>query len=282
MRKTAAFLEMIKFEHTVFALPFAYSGYALGSGGYIIWEEIGWITVAMVAARTAGMCLNRLIDRAIDAKNPRTRTRALVTGEISPFQARLATLLSIALLLGSAAQLNDLCLTLSPLAVLMLTVYNYLKRFTPWCHFGIGAVLACAPLGGWIAATGTFDITPLWLAAAVLTWVAGFDMFYSLQDADFDKSQGLHSVAADFGPNRAVLMARILHLATLIFLVVLGIIEGLNGFYWAGLAISTVILAYEHFLMRGGRLQHIGPAFFTMNGVLSIVFFVFTLMSVRI
>ena len=270
--KLKTFLEMIKFEHTVFALPFAYLGYVLGARGEASWAALVWVTAAMVCARTAGMCLNRVIDRKIDALNPRTSKRAIVTGEIRASTAVAVALACLALLVYSAANLNPLCLYLSPVAVALLIAYHYLKRFTVLCHFGIGLVLAGAPMGGWIAATGAFEAGALDLGLAVLFWVAGFDIFYSLQDVESDRRQGIHSIAARFGIPRAVWVSRICHLLTLLFLIRLGIMFGSVPLYWAGLALVTLILAVEHVLVRGGRLDRIGLAFFTLNGVISTVF----------
>jgi 4-hydroxybenzoate polyprenyltransferase len=276
MKLIAVFLDMIKFSHTIFALPFAYLGYIMGSEGIVIWSEIVWVTLAMIAARTAGMCLNRLIDRDIDAKNERTRFRALVTGDFSSKATMAITSLCLILLILSAAQLNRLCLYLSPAAVGLLVSYHYLKRFTVFCHFGIGLVLACAPMGGWIAATGAFETGVFCLGLAVLFWVAGFDIFYSLQDVEFDRQEKLCSIPSRLGIVRGVQIARLCHLFTLFFLVELGIMLSLNSLYWAGLALAATILAAEHFLMRRAEKQNVHAAFFTLNGILSITFFIST------
>lgn len=275
MKKIRVFLEMIKFEHTVFALPFAYLGYVLGSDGRVSTIGLFWVTAAMVAARTAGMSLNRLIDREIDARNPRTSRRALVTGELAPRFVWAAAIGCLGLLIFAASRLNFLCLVLSPLTVVFLVAYNYLKRFSYLCHFGIGLVLACAPVGGWAAAAGRIGPEAVLLGLAVLTWVAGFDIFYSLQDTEFDKKEGLHSIPARFGTAKAVWAARVLHLGTLLFLIALGIMLQISYIYWVGLAFAGAILAAEHALIGQGRTRHIGLAFFTLNGVLSTVFFVF-------
>lgn len=271
---------MIKFEHTVFALPFAYLGYILGSEGRIRLDHFVWVTLAMVAARTAGMCLNRIIDREIDARNPRTQSRALVTGAFSAGKAWIIAAASLVVLVISASQLNFLCLALSPAAVLLLTGYHYLKRFSVLCHLGIGTVLACAPIGGWVAATGTLDPAAILLGGAVMFWTAGFDIFYSMQDAEFDKAAGLYSIPARWGVGPAARVAAGLHILTLFFLTSLGIMLSLTAVYWIGLVLAAAILAGEHLLMRGGRLKNLNAAFFTMNGVLSSCFFVFTSISV--
>ena len=282
LKKIKLFLEMIKFEHTLFALPFAYAGYVIGGitgrerGS---WRGLFWVTLAMVGARTAGMCLNRIIDRAIDAKNPRTQTRALVTGAISARLARAATILSLALLFISAARLNPLCLYLSPLAVAFLVGYHYLKRFTPLCHWGIGLVLACAPVGGWIAATGSFDPRALLLGSAVLFWTAGFDIFYSMLDLEFDRGAGLYSVPSRWGIRAALATARVCHVLTLIFLIGLGIMIPSNRIYWWGLAVAACMIAYEHYVMRNGEAVKVRTAFFNLNALISSVYLMTTVLS---
>jgi len=279
IKRLKIFLEMIKFEHTIFALPFAYLGYLLASRGQIDVAELAWVTIAMIAARTAGMGLNRLIDRQIDAKNPRTSQRALVTGEISTLTTWGIVFFCLPLLLLSAWKLNPLCLKLSPIAVILLFAYHYLKRITWLCHLGIGLVLASAPVGGWLAATGVWQGEAAYLAFAVLFWVAGFDIFYSLQDIDFDREQGLFSVPARFGENRALQIAGLFHFLTMIFLITLGILMHLSFYYWLGLAFVSGILAFEHHLIHCDRKRYVNLAFFTMNGILSTLFFVATTMS---
>jgi len=278
--KARVFLDMIKFEHTVFALPFAYLGFFLASGGRGAWSGVFWVTAAMVGARTAGMCLNRIIDREIDAKNPRTRNWPLVTGAVKTSTAWAAAAAGIAILFVSAAALNPFCLALSPVALILLLLYPYLKRITIYSHLGIGLVLACAPLGGWAAARGRLDAAAFLLAGAVLFWVAGFDIYYSLQDEVFDRGEGLRSIPARWGGARAVRAARFCHFLTLIFLGSLGIMMSLNWIYWAGLFAAAAILTAEYILMRGLDLKNVGPAFFTMNGLMSIGFFLVTVGSV--
>ena len=274
------FMDMIKFEHTVFALPFAYLGYFLGSEGRVVWSGLLWVTAAMVGARTAGMCLNRLIDREIDARNPRTKNWALVTGAVRPGTAWAAAAAGLAVLFVSAASLNRFCLLLSPVAFILLFFYPYLKRITVYSHLGIGLVLACAPLGGWAAARGGLGGEAFLLAAAVLFWVAGFDIYYSLQDEIFDRGAGLKSIPARWGGAAAVRIAQAFHFLTLIFLSVLGIMMSLNWIYWTGLIAAAGILTAEYVLMRKLDLKNVGPAFFTLNGVLSSGFFLVTVGSV--
>jgi 4-hydroxybenzoate polyprenyltransferase len=288
MGKVHIFFGMIKFEHTVFALPFAYLGYVLANDfqprDLSFWHNLNqilWITAAMVGARTAGMCLNRVIDRSIDAKNPRTQSRALVTGALSVRTTIGVALFCLFVLVYSASQLNELCLKLSPLAVILLLIYHYLKRVTYLCHFGIGIVLFCAPLGGWIAHTGSFSLQPFMLAAAVFFWVSGFDILYSLQDIDFDRSHQLHSIPARFGWVKGISIARICHASTLIFLIGLGIIQSLSVIYWIGLLLAAGFLCIQNFLVSQG-LKRINFAFFTMNGALSLSFFMTTFLSVLV
>ena len=273
---------MIKFEHTVFALPFAYIGYLLGSRGEGEWSSVFWISVAMISARTSGMCLNRLIDLKIDAKNPRTQTRALVTGALSREVVLLVVILSFLLLIVSVLQLNVLCQKLLPVAIVFLFAYHYLKRFTVFCHFGIGLVLACAPIGGWIAATASWEWGMLSLGLAVLFWVAGFDVIYSLQDESFDRNAGLHSVPAVFGRSRALAIAAVCHLLTVGFMGGLGIMLKLSGIYWVGWLLAALLLTMEHYLVRQNKPKLVKTAFFDLNGILSITFFTTTWMAVSL
>lgn len=277
--KVGVFFEMIKFEHTVFALPFAYLGYVFGAGGKIDLKTVGWITLVMVAARTAGMCLNRIVDVDVDAKNPRTQRRALVTGALSKKFAIGACVLSFAVFVAAVFQLPPICVEMLPIAVALLVAYHFMKRFTILCHFGIGLVLACAPMGGWLAATGYFEPGAWALSIGVLFWVAGFDLFYSLQDADFDRSARLHSIPARYGEEAALKTAAYCHSGVLIFFSAVGIMLRSNGVYWAALGLAAAILAIEHFLVRQDREKYVNAAFFTLNGALSIVFCVLAALS---
>jgi 4-hydroxybenzoate polyprenyltransferase len=270
--KVSVFLEMIKFEHTVFALPFAYLGYVFGAGGEIHLPTVGWITLVMASARTAGMCLNRLVDIEVDSRNPRTQKRALVTGALSKNFAIGATGLSFVLLGLGVSQLPPICLKLLPVAVALLVAYHYMKRYTILCHFGAGLVLACAPMGGWLAATGRFEPAAWALSLGVLLWVAGFDMFYSLQDADFDRSARLYSIPARYGEEKALKAAALAHTGVLILFSAVGIMLRSNGVYYAALGLAAAILALEHFLVRQDREKYVNAAFFTLNGVMSLVF----------
>jgi 4-hydroxybenzoate polyprenyltransferase len=226
------------------------------------------------------MCLNRITDREIDARNPRTKNWALVTGAVAPSAAWAAVAGGLSVLFVAAAALNRFCLLLSPVAFALLFLYPYLKRITAYSHLGIGLVLACAPLGGWAAARGRLDADAFLLAAAVLFWVAGFDIYYSLQDEAFDRGAGLRSIPARWGGARAVRVARFFHFLTLIFLGALGIMESLNWIYWVGLLAAVGILLAEYILMRELDLKNVGPAFFTMNSLVSSGFFLITVGSV--
>ena len=271
-------LEMIKLEHTLFALPFAFIGMMLAAEGWPSWPTLGWIVVAMVGARSAAMSFNRLVDATIDARNPRTADRALPAGAVSPTFVLGFMLVSCALLLLAASRLNRLTLLLSPVALLILLGYSYTKRFTSWCHLFLGLALAGAPLGAWIAVRGDVTATPLVLAGAVLCWVAGFDILYALQDLDFDRQAGLHSVPVRFGESGALWISAGLHLVMIGLLALLpGVYSpGLGTFYWLGLAGCLVLLAYQHSIVRPGDLSRLDMAFFQANGLLAVWLFVMT------
>ncbi len=284
LNKLKIFLEMIKFEHTVFALPFAFMGALLGSvvvfGQFPSWAQIGWITLAMVGARTAAMSLNRVIDKAIDKKNPRTQNRAIPAGLISSNQVWIYIVLSFALLLWSTSHLSTLSMKLLPVAVFFLVFYSYTKRFTWACHFILGLTLGFAPLGGWIAVTGEFTLTSIVFFLTIVCWTTGFDLIYACQDAEFDRQEGLHSIPSRFGIAGALMTARILHALTAVGLIGLFFMTDLSWWYLIGLTISYIILFYEHRLVSPKDLSKLNTAFFTMNGILSTVLFAFTLLDV--
>ena len=274
------FLEMIKFSHTLFALPFAFTAVVLAARGLpTLWQAF-WILVAMVGARTAAMSLNRLIDAEIDAANPRTSGRALPAGLIGKGTVAVWTALSIILLVAAAAQLNRLCLYLSPLALFFLVFYSYCKRFTALAHLVLGACLAAAPVGAWIAIRGSLEIPALLLGLAVLFWVAGFDILYALQDLEFDRAGGLHSIPVRLGVGGSLWVARLFHMIMLCLLLALGYTLHLGPWYMAGFAATLVMLCYEHWLLRNGDLGKLDAAFFNMNGYISITIFLFTLADV--
>ncbi|MFO0752133.1 MAG: UbiA-like polyprenyltransferase [Thermodesulfovibrionales bacterium] len=277
--KAVLYGRMIKITHSVFALPFAFTGALLAASGLPSPEKLFWIAVAMVGARSGAMGLNRIIDRQIDAENPRTAGREIPTGAVRVRDAALFTLLSFAGLLFAAYMLNPLCLALSPLALSVLFLYSYTKRFTWAAHFVLGLAISAAPLGAWIAVRGTFDAEILPLGAAVVFWLAGFDVLYALQDLEFDRSYGLHSIPQRFGAGRALLLARVFHGVTWALLCLTGVLFHLNLFYWTGMAFVAGLLLYEHSLVKPGDLSRLNKAFFNMNGYISIAVFVFTSLS---
>ena len=270
-RRLGVVLEMIKFEHTIFALPFAFLGMILAQGGWPQWQVVGWIVVAMVGARSAAMGFNRLVDRDIDAANPRTADRALPTGAITPTFTAAFVALSSAVLVLAAWQLNPLALRLTPLVLLVLLCYSYTKRFTSFSHLVLGLALSGAPLGAWIAVRGSVALTPLVLAGAVLLWVAGFDILYALQDLDFDRERGLHSIPAKFGKLAALWFSGLLHLAMVLLLAWLPTTypAGLGRVYWAGLLGCVLMLSYQHWVVRPSDLSRLNAAFFQANGLLA-------------
>ncbi|EJL40923.1 4-hydroxybenzoate octaprenyltransferase [Brevibacillus agri] len=286
LRKLKIILEMIKFEHSLFALPFAFMGAVLGSivieKAWPTWLEIFWVTVAMVGARSAAMSLNRLIDRVIDAKNPRTATRAIPAGLISVLEVILFIVVSFIVLFIAAFQLNDLAVKLLPLAVFVLVLYSYTKRFTWLCHFVLGVAIGFGPLGGWVATTGQVDAIGLLLFASVLFWTAGFDIIYACQDADFDRKEGLFSMPSRFGIANALLVARLCHILTFVGLMSLYVVADLSIWFLLGVLISGAILIYEHTLVKPTDLSKVDVAFFNMNGILSVVMFVFTMIDLVI
>lgn len=279
MNKFKTFVELIKFEHTIFALPFAYIGMIASAKGWPGFTVFFWITLAMVTARTAGMTLNRIIDLNIDRRNPRTNKRALVTGEFKVLWAWGVVGVSLIFFFLSAARLNPLCLALSPVALVFLTGYHYVKRFSWLCHFTLGFVLAIAPVGGWMAVTGAFDWRAIILAASVLAWVAGFDILYALQDVEFDREARLHSVPVKFGRQKALEISRYCHLATAVFLFLFGLACGFGWLYFIGAGLVAALLAFEHHMIREGDLSKIDLVFFTINGWIGILLLVFTFME---
>jgi len=270
------FLEMIKFSHTLFALPFAFTGALLAARGLPSAGQLFWILLAMIGARTAAMGLNRLIDADIDANNPRTATRAIPAGLLSKGSVALFILISLLLLLFAAYRLNPLCLKLSPLALFFLVLYSYCKRFTALAHVVLGICLAAAPIGAWIAIRGDLTLSPILLGAAVMFWVAGFDILYALQDLEFDQQAGLHSIPVKLGVTGSLWLARIFSLVMIGLLIWLCVVEALGIAFICGIVAVSMLLAYEHWLLRDGDLSRLDLAFFTMNGYVSIIILVAT------
>jgi 4-hydroxybenzoate polyprenyltransferase len=264
------FASLVKIEHTVFALPFAYVGALLCINAIPSAHDLVWITLAMIGARSLAMGLNRLIDAAIDARNPRTATREVPSGLLSRSQVVLFCAASLALFLVAVFQLDPIVRWLWPIPVAAFVIYPYLKRWTWLCHAWLGAVDGLAPVGAWVAITGKLPWEAWALGGAVALWVSGFDLFYSLFDLDVDREQGLHS------------FARLAHAATVALLAAVGVGLGLNALYWLGVGAVAVLLAYEHALVRPGDLRRLNAAFFTMNGVISVVFFGFVLAEAAI
>jgi 4-hydroxybenzoate polyprenyltransferase len=268
-------LEMIKWEHSVFALPFALCGAMLAARGVPTPHQTIWIVIAMVSARSAAMSFNRLADVSIDAANPRTRTRALPAGALTRNFVTSFVIMSSAIFVLAAWQLNRLAFLLSPVALAVLLLYSYTKRWTRWSHLVLGFALGIAPAAAWIAVRGSLDPRILLLTAAVTFWVAGFDVLYACQDYEFDQQAGLHSLPRYFGIGNALWIARLFHVAMLVLLVALVRIFGLGALAVAGVFAVLLLLSYEHSLVSKNDLSKLNAAFFTMNGIISVIFFVF-------
>jgi 4-hydroxybenzoate polyprenyltransferase len=268
-------LEMIKWEHSVFALPFALSGAMLAARGVPTAHQIIWIIIAMVAARSAAMSFNRLADVSIDAANPRTRTRALPAGSLTRNFVTSFVIASSAVFVLAAWELNRLAFLLSPVALAVLLLYSYTKRWTRWSHLVLGFALGIAPAAAWIAVRGSLDPRILLLTAAVTFWVAGFDVLYACQDYEFDQQTGLHSLPRYCGIGNALWIARGFHLSMLVLLIALAWIFHLGVLTMAGVFVVLLLLAYEHSLVSKNDLSKLNAAFFTMNGIISVIFFVF-------
>jgi 4-hydroxybenzoate polyprenyltransferase len=279
IRKTVLFLDLVKFPHTVFALPFAFMGAILAARGIPSMATLLWILLAMVGARSGAMAVNRLVDQEFDARNPRTRERALPKGLVGRGEVTVFAIGSFALFLFAASRLNPLCLTLAPFAMAIVIAYPYTKRFTFLSHVILGLALAMAPLGAWIAVTGRVDIAPAVLGLAVLLWVAGFDILYALADIDFDRAAGLYSIPARFGATGGMAVSRVLHALTLVLFFLLIPLSGLRYYYLAGVILASALLLYEHLLLIRYGLKRLDAAFFTANGMLSIALFCFTLLD---
>jgi len=274
--KIGIFLEMIKFTHTIFALPFAFTGALLAAGGFPSLRQTVWIILAMVGARTAAMAMNRLIDAEIDARNPRTAVRAIPAGLIGKGMTFIFIIASIALLLFAAYMLGPLCLTLSPIALFFLLLYSYCKRFTSLAHVVLGICLAAAPIGAWVAIRGTIDAPALVLGGVVLFWVAGFDILYALQDLEFDRVAGLHSIPVLLGVKGSLWAARIFHVIMIGLLFTLYNLMHLGPIFLGGIVVTTAMLLYEHRLLKDGDLTKLDAAFFNMNGYISVAIVLFT------
>ncbi len=278
--KLGVFLEMIKFEHTLFALPFAYIGALLTERQLPTLHNFFWITLAMIGARTAAMSLNRIIDRRIDAANPRTSGRALPRALLTPGEVWVYTILSLALLALAAYQLSPLAFRLFPLVVFALTFYSYTKRFTWLCHFFLGATLGLAPLGAWVAIADQLAFAPVVLGLGVTFWVAGFDIIYACDDYEFDRQTGIYSIPARFGIAKALVIARLLHALAAAAFLALGALMDLGLYYWLGVSGAVLLLFWQHRLISPADLSRTGLVFFSLNGTLSVVMFIFTFLEI--
>jgi len=274
--KIKLIMKLVKFEHTIFALPFAYMGAVLAARGIPSWDKVLWITLAMVGARSAAMAWNRLVDHEIDASNPRTKDRILPRNLLSKLEVVIFIIAALFLLLFSAWQLNSLAFKLSPLAVFFLVFYSYTKRFTWLCHLFLGFTLGIAPVGSWIGITGEVSLTPLVVGAAVMFWVAGFDIIYSIQDYEFDRDQGIYSIPVKLGPEKSLRITVIFHAITFLLLVLLGFYYDLGLLYAIGIFIVGVLLYIENSLVKSD-FDKVKFAFFNINSVVSVTIFVFTL-----
>lgn len=284
--KIKIFLEMIKFEHTVFALPFAYLGMVLGSyekfNQLPNWFDVLWITLAMVGARSAAMALNRLIDSTIDKLNPRTATRAIPQGKLSIKETVIFVIISLFIFIVATLQLSPLAIKLLPIALVILVFYSYTKRFTWLCHFFLGGAIGLAPVAAWIAITNEITIAAVVLYIIVALWTAGFDIIYATQDLDFDREHGLHSIPVRFGIRNSLIIARVTHGITIIGLLLFYFLVNVGIWYIIGIIIANFILHYEHSIISPTDLSRLNTAFFTMNGILSIVIFLFTFVDILV
>lgn len=274
MSKLRKFMTMIDFEHSLFGLPFAYLGSFLARMEVPGLVPLLWITLAMVSARSAALCLNRLIDRKIDRRNPRTAHWIMASGQLSVTSVWVLVIIFFGLLFFAAAQLNPLCFKLAPLAVLVLWSYSYTKRFTWWCHLIMGIAIGIGPVGGWFAISGTFDWQPFVLGLAVAFWTAGFDTMYACQDIEFDRANNLFSIPARFGEKGALLFSTSFHGLAVVCLVMTGVILSMGAWYYAGVLCAAVILIYEHIIVKPGRLEQVNFASFRINHYVGLIIFI--------
>jgi 4-hydroxybenzoate polyprenyltransferase len=263
---------LVRIEHTVFALPYAYVGAILSVDGWPGFAVLAWITVAMVGARSFAMAVNRLVDAAIDARNPRTAGREIPAGRLKRSQVILFAAVSLAVFVAGVSQLAPITRWLAPLVVIPMVIYPYLKRFTPLCHVWLGVVDGLAPVGGWVAVTGHFDTAAWLLGAAVACWIAGFDIIYATMDIDVDRAQGLHSMPADYGIARALHVSRALHALSVVALAGVGLSLGLGPVYAIGVIAVAALLAYEQHLVSPGDLSRVDMAFLSVNGVIALLY----------
>jgi 4-hydroxybenzoate polyprenyltransferase len=278
-KKIILYSKFIKFSHSVFALPFAFTGALFAANGIPSAKQILWIIIAMVSARSGAMALNRIIDWKIDSANPRTSSREIPTGKVKITEAVIFAIVSFAVFVFAAYMLNPLCFRLAPFAIAVLALYPYTKRFTSLSHFVLGIALSMAPVGAWIAIRGTLDFEIIPLAVSVIFWLAGFDVIYALQDLEFDKSFDLYSIPRKIGIKNALVISAVLHLIAGALLVYTGTIFLLGLFYWIGIIIAAMLFIYEHAIIKPSDLSRLDVAFFNMNGYISVTVFVFTLLD---
>ena len=273
------YLSLIKFSHTIFAMPFAFIGFFLATKSYEFeWITLVYVIFCMVFARSAAMAFNRYIDREIDTANPRTaKAREIPNGSIKANSALLFVVINSLLFIATTNLINPLCLALSPIALLVVLGYSYTKRFTALCHLILGLGLALAPIGAYLAVSGEFNIIPLFFSAAVLFWVSGFDIIYSLQDEEFDKTHELHSIPVLLGKKNALMLSNILHLLTFSALSIAGLLGDFILYYWIGFSIFSALLVYQHTLVKENDLSKVNLAFFTTNGIASLIFGAFVI-----
>jgi 4-hydroxybenzoate polyprenyltransferase len=276
--KVKTYMELIKVEHTLFALPFALTAALMAADGFPSLYQLFWIVVALFGARTSAMSLNRLIDAEIDARNPRTADRHIPRGLVKKGEALALALAGYAIMLFSAYKLNELALKLSPIAILVLTLYSFTKRFTWLCHLVLGVAVALAPLGAWVAVKAQVELPAVLLSLAVAFWVAGFDVIYALQDVEFDRREGLYSIPAKLGVERALLLSRLFHLVTLLLLVSVGLLLKMGALYYLGLLVSSYFMFKEHSIVARDR-EKVAFAFFNLNGYISLTVFLFTFLD---
>lgn len=282
MKDIITYFKMIKFEHSVFALPFALTSMVLAANGLPDSNTILWIVIAMVSARTAAMGINRYVDKDIDAANPRTKHRDLPRGNISANKTLAYTVTFVIIYFFSAYMLNTLTLMLSPIPIILFVLYSYSKRYTAFCHLLLGIALGLAPIGAWIAVTGTISIVPIIISLAVIFWVAGFDMLYAIQDMDFDRENNLFSMPALIGVRVTLILSKVSHIITLIFLISLFFNSSLGYIYIAGLIIISTFMAYEHSLLSKEDLSKLNIAFFNINAYISVTLGLFTIADILV
>ena len=276
------FTTLIKFEHSIFALPFAYAAAFLAEGAVPGFWRMFWITVAMVAARSLGMAANRLVDAGLDARNPRTAGREIPSGRLTPWQVRLFAAASLAVLVGATFNLPVITRYLWPVVVIPMVVYPYTKRWTWLCHLVLGLADGLGPIGAWVAVTGKVSWEPFLLGAGVGLWIAGFDVIYAFMDIAVDRAQGLHSIPADFGERAGLWSTRAFHAGAVVLLAVTGWVQGTGFVYYLGVAVCALLLFYENWLMRKAELTRVGVAFMTMNGIISVVYLFFTTLGLYV